>query len=40
MVQEGPFDEEELQPMLEKLTSCISDEHPAHSVWAMIGLTG
>lgn len=40
MVQEGPFDEEELQPMLEKLTSCISDENPVHSVWAMIGLTG
>ncbi|KAG9191370.1 serine-protein kinase ATM [Alternaria panax] len=40
MVQEGPFDEQELQLMLERLTSCISDEHPAHSVWAMIGLTG
>lgn len=40
MVQEGPFDEEELQPMLEKLTSCISDENPVHSVWAMIGLAG
>jgi ataxia telangiectasia mutated family protein len=40
MVQEGPFDEDELQPMLEKLTSCISDENPVHSVWAMIGLAG
>jgi ataxia telangiectasia mutated family protein len=40
MVQEGPYDEEELQPMLEKLTSCISDENPVHSVWAMIGLAG
>jgi ataxia telangiectasia mutated family protein len=40
MVQEGPIDEEDLQSMLEKLTSCISDENPAHSVWAMIGLAG
>ncbi|RAR13257.1 ataxia telangiectasia mutated [Stemphylium lycopersici] len=40
MVQEGPFDDEELQPMLEKLTSCISDENPVHSVWAMIALAG
>ncbi|KAI4954006.1 hypothetical protein J4E91_001715 [Alternaria rosae] len=40
MVQEGPFDEEELQTLLEKLTSCISDENPVHSVWAMIGLAG
>ena len=40
MVQEGTFDEDELQTMLEKLTSCISDENPVHSVWAMIGLTG
>lgn len=40
MVQEGPFDEEELQVMLEKLTSCISDENPVHSVWAMIALAG
>jgi ataxia telangiectasia mutated family protein len=40
MVQEGPVDEEDLQSMLEKLTSCISDENPAHSVWAMIGLAG
>lgn len=40
MVQEGPFDEEELQSLLEKLTSCISDENPVHSVWAMIGLAG
>jgi ataxia telangiectasia mutated family protein len=40
MVQEGPIDEEDLQSTLEKLTSCISDENPAHSVWAMIGLAG
>jgi ataxia telangiectasia mutated family protein len=40
MAQEGPFGEEELQPMLEKLTSCISDENPVHSVWAMVGLAG
>jgi ataxia telangiectasia mutated family protein len=40
MVQDGPMNEEELQSMLEKLTSCISDENPVHSVWAMIGLAG
>ncbi|KAH7370991.1 hypothetical protein BKA66DRAFT_573171 [Pyrenochaeta sp. MPI-SDFR-AT-0127] len=40
MVQEGPVNEEELQSMLEKLTSCISDENPVHSVWAMIALAG
>jgi ataxia telangiectasia mutated family protein len=40
MVQEGPFNQEELQSMLEKLTLCISDENPVHSVWAMIGLAG
>jgi ataxia telangiectasia mutated family protein len=40
MVQEGPVDEEVLQSMIEKLTPCISDENPAHSVWAMIGLAG
>jgi ataxia telangiectasia mutated family protein len=40
MVQEGPVDREDLQSMVEKLTSCISDENPAHSVWAMIGLAG
>jgi ataxia telangiectasia mutated family protein len=40
MVQDGPIDEEDLQSMLEKLTSCISDENPAHSVWAMIALAG
>lgn len=38
MVQEGPLDEEDLQSLLEKLTSCISDENPVHSSWAMIGL--
>ncbi|KAH8722404.1 hypothetical protein GQ44DRAFT_711767 [Phaeosphaeriaceae sp. PMI808] len=40
MVQEGPLNQEDLQLMLERLTSCISDENPAHSVWAMIGLAG
>jgi ataxia telangiectasia mutated family protein len=40
MAQEGRLDEEHLQSMLEKLTSCISDENPVHSVWAMIGLAG
>ncbi len=40
MVQEGPVSEEDLQLMLEKLTSCISNENPVHSVWAMIGLAG
>lgn len=38
MIQEGPMDEDILQTMLEKLTICISDENPVHSVWAMIGL--
>jgi ataxia telangiectasia mutated family protein len=40
MVQEGPVDVEDLQSLLEKLTSCISDENSAHSAWAMIGLAG
>lgn len=40
MVQEGPLDEDDLQSMLERLTSCISDENSVHSVWAMIGLAG
>lgn len=40
MVQEGPLDDGDLQSMLEKLTSCISDENPVHSVWAMIGMAG
>lgn len=40
MVQEGPVDEEDLQSMIERLTSCIADETSAHSVWAMIGLAG
>ena len=40
MVQEGPVEEEYLQTMLEKLTTCIADENPVHSVWAMIGLAG
>ncbi|KAF1847137.1 uncharacterized protein K460DRAFT_331825 [Cucurbitaria berberidis CBS 394.84] len=40
MVQEGPVDEDGLLSMLEKLISCISDENPVHSVWAMIGLAG
>lgn len=39
MVQEGRLDEEDLQTMLEKLISCISDENSVHSVWAMVGLT-
>lgn len=38
MVQDGLADEDDLQSLLERLTSCISDEYPAHSVWAMIGL--
>lgn len=37
-VQEGPVDEEKLQSLLEKLTSCISEDNVAHSVWAMVGL--
>ncbi|KZM20995.1 ATP binding [Ascochyta rabiei] len=37
-VQEGPVDEDKLQSLLEKLTSCMADENVAHSVWAMIGL--
>ncbi|CAO2655342.1 Nn.00g104060.m01.CDS01 [Neocucurbitaria sp. VM-36] len=40
MVQEGRYNEEDLQSMLEKLISCISDENSVHSVWAMIGLAG
>ena len=40
MVQEGSVNEDDLQSMLEKLISCISDENPVHSVWAMIGLAG
>lgn len=40
MIQEGPVDEEDLQSMLERLTSCISDENPVHSVWAMVALAG
>lgn len=40
MVQEGPVEEDDLQSMLEKLTTCIVDENPVHSVWAMIGLAG
>lgn len=40
MVQEGPISADELQSMLEKLTSCISDENLVHSGWAMIGLAG
>jgi len=38
MIQDGVAGEDDLQSLLERLTSCISDEHPAHSVWAMIGL--
>ncbi|KAJ4338616.1 Serine/threonine-protein kinase tel1 [Ascochyta clinopodiicola] len=37
-VQEGPVDEDKLQSLLEKLTSCMADENVAHSVWAMISL--
>ncbi|XPS92677.1 Non-specific serine/threonine protein kinase [Ascochyta lentis] len=37
-VQEGSVDEQKLQSLLEKLTSCMSDENVAHSAWAMIGL--
>jgi ataxia telangiectasia mutated family protein len=40
MVQEGPVDEEDLQLMLERLTSCISDDNPVHSAWAMVALAG
>ncbi|KAF1947572.1 hypothetical protein EJ02DRAFT_429982 [Clathrospora elynae] len=40
IVQEGPFNTEDLQLMMEKLTSYISDENPVHSIWAMIGLAG
>lgn len=38
MIQEGPVNSEHLRAMLEKFISCISDENPTHSVWAMIGL--
>ncbi|KAF2031202.1 hypothetical protein EK21DRAFT_88334 [Setomelanomma holmii] len=40
MVQEGPVDQEDLQSMLERLISCISDENAVHSGWAMLGLSG
>ena len=40
MVQEGPVGEEDLQRMLEKLTSCMSSENPVLAAWAMIGLAG
>tara|TARA_R110002003_G_scaffold3266_3_gene25033 strand:- start:8300 stop:9730 length:1431 start_codon:yes stop_codon:yes gene_type:complete len=40
MVQEGPVDQEDLHSTLERLIPCISDEIPAHSSWAMIGLSG
>ncbi|ORY15344.1 hypothetical protein BCR34DRAFT_559064 [Clohesyomyces aquaticus] len=38
MAQEGPLDTEDLEQTLERLTPFISDENPAHSTWAMIGL--
>jgi ataxia telangiectasia mutated family protein len=38
MAEEGRLDEEDLLSLLERLTPCISDENPAHSSWAMIGL--
>lgn len=38
MAEEGRLDENDLQSLLEKLLPCISDENPAHSSWAMIGL--
>jgi ataxia telangiectasia mutated family protein len=38
MTEEGRLDEDDLQSLLEKLTPCISDENPAHSSWAMVGL--
>lgn len=38
-LQHGPIDEEKLLSVLEKLTTCISDENVIHAVWAMIGLT-
>ena len=37
-VQEGPVDEDKLQSLLERLTSCMSDENIAHSVWSMVAL--
>lgn len=40
MVQEGSVDEEVLHSMLERLTSYISDENSAHSIWAMMCLAG
>lgn len=40
MVQYGPLDQDDLQSMLERLTSCIADENSAHAVWALIGLAG
>jgi ataxia telangiectasia mutated family protein len=38
LVQEEPVNVDDLQSILEKLTSCISDENAVHSVWALIGL--
>jgi ataxia telangiectasia mutated family protein len=38
LVQEEPVNADDLQSVLEKLTSCISDENAVHSVWALIGL--
>lgn len=38
MVHDSPVDEDDLHSVLERLTACISDGNPAHSVWAMIGL--
>ncbi|KAL6709090.1 Serine/threonine-protein kinase tel1 [Coniothyrium glycines] len=40
MAQEGPLDEDDIQSMLERLTSCITDENSAHAVWALIALAG
>lgn len=38
-IQEGPVDEYKLQPLIDKLASCMSEDNSAHSVWAMIALT-
>ncbi|KAJ8117825.1 hypothetical protein OPT61_g1067 [Boeremia exigua] len=38
-IQEGPVIEDTLQTLIDRLTSCMSDENVAHSAWAMIALT-
>jgi serine-protein kinase ATM len=37
-IQEGPVDEDKLQTLMDKLTSCMSEENATHSIWAMVAL--